>query len=154
MGQLALPSLAFIAVVFATAPSFAQSVKIKKAVREGDEAVAAAAATLKEKCGVAIQVTSKHMDAGKIKEDGRDEANMISVAGSLCAEVVTTLAEVCADEDYKAEIAKLKTLQCVPKKMEKRPFWIAKLNGTNLVVEHSPTTSNYSDGREELKAAF
>ncbi|MCC6138925.1 MAG: hypothetical protein IT287_09845 [Bdellovibrionaceae bacterium] len=140
-------------MVLLTTVSYA-GVAEKKAVKEGDAKIAEYTAQVKQKCGVDIKVDSKHVDAGKLKEEGRDEANMISVAGSICGEVMYALAQICGDEDYKIEIAKIKNVKCIPKKIDKSPYWVVKKDGATITVEHNPITSYYSDGIGLLKKLF
>lgn len=141
-------------VVLFSASVFAGGVEMKKAKKSGDEKIAEEVKKFKEKCGTDLKVESKHEEASKIKEEGRDEANMVSVAGSICGEVVYALTSLCSDADYKEEVAKVKTVKCMPKKFEKRPYWAVKKDGATISVEHNPTTSNYSEGIDMFKKLF
>jgi len=125
-----------------------------KAKQAGDKAIEDKVAAYKTACGADVKVESAHLDAGKIVVERRTEANVIAVAADVCAEAVSALGSLCKDADYKAEVAKIKTIKCTPKKIEKAPYWEVKRDGTTISVTHAPTNSYYIEGIALLKKLF
>jgi hypothetical protein len=144
----------FMAIVIAFTGSTAfAGVAEKKAQAKADKSISEGQQSVKSKCGKDIKVEFKHEDAAKIKVDGRDAANVIGVAGSLCGTVLSFLGEMCSDNDYKEEIVKLTLIKCVPTDMKKSPYVSAKKDGTTLEVKHHPVMNDLNT-MAILKAAF
>ena len=130
----------------------AQTVKMKKAIKEGDDEIAKYAEKFNKECGAHIKVTSKHADAAAIKVEGRDPENIVAVAGKQCGSILYHMGEICnRDADYKAELAKITSLTCTYKMMEKRPYWTFTKSGTALNATLHPTTDGSSEGMTQLK---
>lgn len=129
----------------------AQTVKMKKAIKEGDDEIAEQLKKFSEKCGAKAKVTSAHKDAGSIKVEGRDPENIVAVAGKQCGSTLYYMAELCGDADYKAELAKIKEVKCTFKMMDKRPYWIPTKSGTVISFTLHPTTDGSDEGMKALK---
>ena len=142
-------------LIFATTTATA-GVAETKAANAGNEEIATQVAAYTKACGKTIKVVSKHADAGKMKIAGEDRTpdNMIGVAATGCGEVVSVLAYLCADKDYKAEIVKLTTLKCVPSATDKPAVWKITKAGNVMTVNHYVVRSYYTEGIDEMKKAF
>lgn len=143
----------FTILIFTVSTGYA-GVAETKAKKEADAAIQVYVDKVKKDCGSTLKVDYKHELATKVEDSGRDNANKISVGGSICAEVVSVLAELCADADYKPEVAKVTKLECKPTDFKQKPYWKAKKAGATITVELHPFNSYYSDGREDIKKLF
>ncbi len=141
-------------ILLAFQASFA-GVAEKKAIKEGDAAIAEYVVSFKTKCGTDVSVKSNHAAAEKMKEDGRTPDNVISVAGGICAGYVGTISDLCSDADYKEEIVKIKTITCNPNQsLSKSPYFKVSKDGATLKMEHHPTTLDNSGAYTAIKSVF
>ena len=92
--------------------------------------------------------------AAEMNIDGRDAVNVIGNAGTQCSDIVMRLGDLCADEDYKEEIVKVTTLECIPADIQDSPVWSFNLNETTIEAEYNPVMSAGSDGAEYVKSIF
>lgn len=144
----------FSLIVLALTCGFAASadtVKMKKAIKEGDEAITEQKDAFNKACGGKIKVSSKHKDASTMKVDQSDPENNVVMAGKRCGDVLYAMAQLCSDADYKAEMAKITELKCAPKAFEKKPYWVFEKKGTVLNVSTHPASDGSSEGIEALK---
>lgn len=127
----------------------------KKAIVAGDTEISEYTKKMNTACGGKITVKSNHVAAQKTPEDGRDGANMITTAASVCASRLSNLASLCGDADYKEEIAKLTTVVCEPDStLKKNPYVSVTNKGNVLTIKHNPITDGSSSAYDAIKAAF
>ncbi len=144
-----------ILVAFIGYQSAFAGVAEKKAVKEGDEQIAKNVKIITEKCGGTPTVKSAHASAESMTYEKSLPSTLISGSGNACASLISTLASLCSDADYKEEISKLKTISCTPDvNLIKTPFMAVKKDGANLNITHHPFKNSSSEAWNALKAAF
>lgn len=129
----------------AVATSAHAGVKEKKAMRAGDEAIAAATEAMKSACGNTALEVSIDWDAYNAMVEsntdliakGSDKAEwVLGHGGERAANSLKALAKICADDaDYKEEIATLTAVKFTPKAKYDDYQSEFKLDGTTLMVE-------------------
>lgn len=140
-------------VILLSTQNLLASVKDKKAVDEGNKQIEEAKTLFKDKCGSDITVNSAHDKAGSLVYPDRDSSNIIGVAGGSCAGYIRSIGGFCEDKDYKDEISKLKTITCVYKKIDKKPYLTVQKSGTSLTMTMDAITSE-NDFDKIIKNAF
>lgn len=149
-----MKKLVTILVILSAQFTFA-GVLEKKAIKAGDEAIAEKIKKFSKNCGAQITVKSNHTLAEKMIMDERTPDNMIRTSASVCADHISTLANLCEDKDYKEEIAKIKTINCMPNKaLDKTPFIKVKNESNTYSIEHNPITNDPSGSYQAIKASF
>lgn len=134
----------------------AQTVLEKRAIKEGDEAIAKAVAKFKQDCGAkGLNVSSNHASAGKLKYENEASNVLIASSGAKCAEAIETIAYHCtSDKMNKEEMSKLTGVNCTYRIIEKRPFWIANKKGSVLNVEMHPIRISGNENYDVILGAF
>lgn len=158
--------LAF-ALCFAANGAFA-GVADKKAKRAADEAVTKSTASTVKACGnkefkvniVWADYDKFVADAKNLKEitDNRGKtADVYNMAGRRAKAVLEALTKICADKDYKEEVAKLKVLKITPQagfKSGKTAFTKSKDNAELSVAAGHYYSRSASDFMGTIKKLY
>jgi hypothetical protein len=153
-------------ILFAVVPAMmmfaqgasAQGVAMKKAMKEGDAKIAEAVTKVKEKCGnKSFKASSDYAAVQKMtafaKKEDRDMENVVSNSGSVAADYVDRLADMCDDADYKGEIAKITEVKFMPDEKLGSSAQMDK-KGSVITIKAGPISAASSDSAALFKKLF
>lgn len=143
--------LAILLLATVSTGALANSVEEKKAIAASDAKAATDGAAIKAACGNAdLKITIDWASYEALPlENGNTKENIFSQPARLTEKLAADFATICADKDYKAEVAKLTEIKLVPNNTHD-PHWTNfKHEGTVMTVAFNQI---YNIGDYDIKA--
>ncbi len=112
-------------------------IKDKKAIKGSEAKITTAAASVKTACGnskLDTKVDWTQWDKYDYKKMSRKKHEILRFTGGLTESVLSSMADLCKDADYKAEVAKITSLKISGKVDQTKPYVAFNLNGNTLDI--------------------
>jgi hypothetical protein len=112
-------------------------IKDKKAIKGSEKTIATATANVKAACGNAkldAKIDWNNWEKYDYKKMNTTKQDVLRFTGGLAESVLNSMAKLCKDPDYKAELAKITLLNFDGKKDQKSMYVAYKLEGNKLAI--------------------
>ncbi|MDH5649836.1 MAG: hypothetical protein OEY67_09285 [Gammaproteobacteria bacterium] len=113
-------------------------IKDKKSMGESEKTIATATADAKKACGnptLESKIDWSSWDKYDYKKLGKNKADILRFTGGLAKSVLESLADLCKDADYKAEVAKITKLSFSGKDDPSEQYVAFALDGSTLNIK-------------------
>lgn len=139
-----------------TAPA-GQTVMEKKAFAASEEKLTAAEGKIKTACGIDVnaEIDWSVLDGYDYKALGRDKMNLVGTVTSNAEAQLGTLAQLCADADYKDAVKSVTMVKIVPAKdaAASASANTVAVSGSTVTVTMAPTSVD-NTALDKYKKAF
>ncbi len=158
MKKLVLPIVLPVALM-AVSFSAQAGIKDKKAMKTATTMMESAITKVKTSCGNAKlegKIDWSNWDTYKYEDMSlnRSKDAVLTNAGTLLEDVIGEMATLCKDADFKAELAKITTINVSGKKDQKSMYIGFKLDGTTLNMDLNADTIGSWKNKDLLKKVW
>lgn len=146
-----------VAAIFSMSSYTFAGVKDKKSMVESEATVAAAIGSVKTACGNAkldSKIDWNNWDKYDYKKMGSEKADVLRYVGGLTQSVLEAMVELCKDADFKAEVAKVISLNISGKDDQADPYVAFSRSGNVLNMALNADGVSSWKNAELLKAVW